>query len=104
MNSLITVGLVFLVLGLSVLGLWDRFRRDDGVQEWMLNVPGLDGLCQEYLDYIRQMSSGQHELEVLQYLDAQRQVAHDQILQALGLDRSNPLDVELFAQRYLGWR
>jgi hypothetical protein len=104
MNSLITVGLVFLVLGLSVLGLWDRFRCDDGVQEWMLNVPGLDGLCQEYLDYIRQMSSGQHELEVLQYLDSQRQVAHDQILQALGLDRSNPLDVELFAQRYLGWR
>jgi hypothetical protein len=86
---------------LGVRSLWDRFRRDDGVQEWMLNTPGLDGLCADYLDYIAAMSSGQHDRETIHYLDSQRQVTHNQILEALGLDRSSPLDVAEFARQYL---
>jgi hypothetical protein len=92
---------IAVVLGAAAWNLWDRFRRDYGIEEWMLQVPGLDGLCSDYLDYIKEMTSGRHDRETLQYLDSQRQVTHDQILQHLGLDRSSPLDMEEFAKRYL---
>jgi hypothetical protein len=43
--------LIFVTLGIR--SLWDRFRYDRGVQEWMLKTPHLDGLCADYLDYIK---------------------------------------------------
>jgi hypothetical protein len=84
-----------------VRSLWDRFRHDYGIQEWMLKTPGLGGLCADYLDYIKEMYSGQHDRDTIHYLDSQRQVTHNQILEALGLDRSSPLDLEEFARQYL---
>lgn len=47
------------------------------------------------------MTGGQHDLETIRYLDSQRQVTHNQILETLGLDRQSPLDVAAFARRYL---
>ena len=105
MSLFIIATLTVIAVGLGAHTLWDRFRGagDDGIKEWMLNVPGLEGICRDYLDLIREMHSGQHDRETLQYLDSQRQVTHDQILGYLELDRSANLDVEAFAKRYLGW-
>jgi hypothetical protein len=105
MSMLVIVAITIVVVSLGVRTLWDRFRGagDDGIKEWMLNVPGLDGICRDYLDLIREMKSGQHDHETLHHLDSQRQVTHDQILGYLDLDRSVTLDVEAFAKRYLGW-
>ncbi len=105
MQLLIIAALTIIIVGLGVHTLWDRFRGagDDGIKEWMLNVPGLDGICRDYLDLIREMKSGQYDRETLHHLDSQRQVTHDQILGYLELDRSDNLDVEAFAKRYLGW-
>jgi len=105
MPLLIIAALTIIVVGLGVYTLWDRFRGagDDGIKEWMLNVAGLDGICRDYLDLIREMKSGQYDRETLHHLDSQRQVTHDQILGYLGLDRGVTLDVEAFARRYLGW-
>lgn len=91
------IGIVVVSVGMH--SLWDRFDSG-GVEVWMLEVEGLDGVCQDYLDLIREMSSGSHDLETLHYLDSQRQVTHDQILAYLGLNRSHPLDMEKFARRY----
>jgi len=104
MYSYILAGILVLVVFGGIFSLWDRFRRDYGIEEWMLNTPGLDGLCADYLDYIKEMNSGMHDLATIQYFDSQRLVTHNQILEALGLDRSSPLDVEEFAKRYLGWK
>jgi hypothetical protein len=82
--------------------LWGRFRSDENIKEWMLNTPGLEGLCRDYLDYLDQMSSGQHDVRIIHYFDSQRQVTHNQILERLGLDRSSPIDMLEFCQRYLG--
>lgn len=103
--SLLVIVAVTVVVSLGVHSLWDRFRGagDDGIQEWMLNVPGLEGICRDYLDLIREMHSGQYDRETIHHLDSQRQVTHDQILGYLELDRSDHLDVETFAKRYLGW-
>jgi hypothetical protein len=101
MGQYIAIGVALIILLGAAWSLWDRFRRDYGVEEWMLKTPGLDGVCSDYLDLIKQMKSGRHDRETLQYLDSQRQVTHDQILGYLGLDRSSPLDVEEFAKRYL---
>jgi hypothetical protein len=32
-------------------GLWQRFH-DDGIKIWMLETPGLEGLCADYLDHM----------------------------------------------------
>lgn len=101
MGHYIAIGVALIILLGAAWSLWDRFRQDYGVEEWMLKMPGLDGVCSDYLDLIKQMKSGRHDRETLQYLDSQRQVTHDQILGYLGLDRSSPLDVEEFAKRYL---
>ena len=105
MSLLVIAAISIVVVVLGVRTLWDRFRGagDDGIKEWMLNVPGLDGICRDYLDLIRDMKSGQYDRETLHHLDSQRQVTHDQILGYLELDRSANLDVEAFAKRYLGW-
>jgi hypothetical protein len=103
MQLLIIAALTIIIVSLGVRTLWDRFRGDDGIKEWMLNVPGLDGICRDYLDLIREMKSGQYDRETLHHLDSQCQVTHDQILGYLDLDRSANLDVEAFAKRYLGW-
>jgi hypothetical protein len=105
MSLLIIAAVTIVVVSLGVHSLWDRFRSadDDGIREWMLNVPGLEGICRDYLDLIREMKSGQHDRETIHHLDSQRQVTHDQILGYLELDRSANLDVEAFAKRYLGW-
>jgi hypothetical protein len=92
---------VCICITLGMHSLWDRFRYDHGVQEWMLKTPHLDGMCADYLDYIKEMASGQHDRTAIHYLDSQRQVVHNQILEALGLDRTSPLDVEEFARQYL---
>lgn len=103
MLSLI-IATVVIVVGAGTFSLWDRFRRDDdGIKEWMLNIPGLDGLCRDYLDYIKEMKSGQHDLDTIRYLDSQRQITHDQLLSYLELDRSDDFDMEAFAKRYL-WK
>ena len=100
MEGFVIIGLVVVLLGLGVVSLWDRFRPDD-LPERLLNVPGLEDLCQEYLDLIRRMNSGQFDLETLALLDSERQSTHEEILRRLGLDRSSNLDVERFARRYL---
>lgn len=93
---------VLLVIGTGSFSLWDRFRHDDEpIKEWMLKLEGLDGLCRDYLDYIKQMKSGRYDLETIRYLDSQRQVTHDQLLAYLELDRSDDFDMEQFAKRYL---
>src|SRR6266545_6707023 len=81
MQLLIIAVLTIIIVSLGVRTLWDRFRDagDDGIKEWMLNVPGLDGICRDYLDLIREMKSGQYDRETLHHLDSQRQVTHDQI-------------------------
>lgn len=100
--SIIIVIIAVLVL-LGVRSLWDRFKNDSdyGIEPWMLNTPGLDGICRDYLDLIKEMKSGKHDRDTIHYLDSQRQVTHDQILGYLELDRSSSLDVEEFAKRYL---
>ncbi len=103
MQLLMLAAIVVLLIGLGSRSLWDRFRRDNdyGIKEWMLAVPGLEGICRDYLELIKEMKSGRHDRETIHYLDSQRQVAHDQILGYLELDRSAALDVEAFAKRYL---
>lgn len=94
--------IVFLLVAVIVVAsLWDRFRSDAAIKAWMLATPGLDGLCSDYLDYVDQMSSGHHDTETVYYLDSQRQVTHNQILERLGLDRSSPLNMVEFCRRYL---
>lgn len=99
--SIIVIIAVVVLLG--VRSLWDRFKNDSdyGIEPWMLNTPGLDGICRDYLDLIKEMKSGKHDRDTIHYLDSQRQVTHDQILGYLELDRSSSLDVEEFAKRYL---
>lgn len=100
--SIAVAGAFTLILVISIVSMWGRFRRgDSGIREWMLKVPDLDGLCSDYLDYILQMDDPFHDTETLRYLDSQRQVTHNQLLDQLGLDRSYPLDMEEFAKRYL---
>ena len=81
MQLLIIAAITIIVVSLGIHTLWDRFRsaNGDGIKEWMLNVPGLDGICRDYLDLIREMKSGQYDRETLHHLDSQRQVTHDQI-------------------------
>lgn len=74
---------------------------NSGIEPWMLRVEGLTGLCSDYLDYIAQMHDSGNATETLRYFDSQRQVTHNQLLAALGLDRSYPLDMAAFARRYL---
>ena len=70
---------VIVIVLLGVRSLWDRFDSG-GVEDWMLEVEGLEGLCSDYLDYVKEMSSGKHDVETIRYFDSQRQVTHDQIL------------------------
>lgn len=100
MQLFIAAVILIIIVGLGIRSLWDRFDSG-GIEDWMLEVEGLEGLCHDYLDYIREMNSGTHDLETLHYLDSQRQVTHDQILYYLGLNRSHSLDMEKFARRYL---
>jgi hypothetical protein len=90
MYSYVLAGIVVLVVFGGIFSLWDRFRRDYGIEEWMLKTPDLDGLCADYLDYIKEMNSGMQDLVMIQYFDSQRLVTHNQILEALGLDRIEP--------------
>jgi hypothetical protein len=96
----IVVSIAIVVILGGAWSLWDRFGSG-GIQDWMLEVEGLAGLCQEYLDSIAGMSSGLYDLDTIRQLDSARQVTHNQILEALGLSRSSNLDVERFARRYL---
>ena len=104
--SLIIAAIAIIVVLFGARSLWDRFKGDSdySIEPWMLNTPGLDGICRDYLDLIKEMKNGKHDRETIHYLDSQRQVTHDQILGYLGLDRSSSLDVEEFAKRYLGWK
>ena len=92
MQLLILTIIAIVVIGLGLRSLWDRFKddEDDGIKEWMLAVPRLDGVCREYLDLIREMKSGRHDRETIHCLDSQRQVTHDQLLGYLGLDLIEP--------------
>ena len=94
------VGIIVVTMMILV-GLWDRFRRST-IADALLNTPGLDDICQEYLDTIARMSSGTVSMTILQALDSERQWLHNEILRRLGLDRSSALDVEEFARRYRG--
>lgn len=100
MHPIIIVAVAVIVIVLGTRSLWDRFDSG-GVEDWMLEVEGLEGLCRDYLDYVKQMSSGKFDTETIHYLDGQRQITHDQILYYLGLDRSHPLNMPKFARRYL---
>jgi hypothetical protein len=80
--------------------LWDRYRRTDHMERYFL-IDGLTTLCQEYLGYVTGMSSGQHDIETIRYLDSQRQVTHDQLLLQLGLTRDHVFDMTRFARFYL---
>jgi hypothetical protein len=98
MEVWITLIVVFLGIGL----LWDRFRSSN-IPERYLKVPGLETLCQEYLETIKRMNSGQFSVEELHELDSQRQWLHNEILRQLELDRDDGIDVIEFAKKYLGW-
>ena len=104
MQLYITITIIAIVVLFGVRSMWDRFKGDSdyGIEPWMLKTPGLDGICRDYLDLIKEMRNGKHDRETIHYLDSQRQVTHDQILGYLELDRSSSLDVEEFAKRYLG--
>ncbi|MFV9505459.1 MAG: hypothetical protein AB4911_12965 [Oscillochloridaceae bacterium umkhey_bin13] len=95
-------GAIASIMILIVAASWMRGNAgNSGVEPWMLRVEGLTGLCSDYLDYIEQMDRGGHDSETLRYFDSQRQVTHNQLLDALGLDRSHPLNMAVFARRYL---
>jgi hypothetical protein len=101
MQFLIAVALV-LAVGVGLWSLWDRFRPDD-LPERLLKIPGLESICQEYLETIKQMKSGRFSTEEIHTLDSERQWLHNEILRQLELSRDDDLDVERFARRYLGW-
>jgi hypothetical protein len=92
--------IVLVVILIASRSLWDRFRREEPMERY-LAIPGLEGLCNDYLGYIRDMTSGQYETETIRYLDSQRQVTHDQILERLGMTRMNTFNAQQFARRYL---
>jgi hypothetical protein len=94
--------LTIIVLVVAAGMLWDRFRSSN-IPERLLKVPGLETICQEYLDSIKQMNSGRLTTEELQELDSQRQWLHNEILRQLSYDRDSGLDVIEFAKKYLGW-
>lgn len=101
MELLLGGALVGVVLAL-IAASWMRGRAgNSGIEPWMLRVEGLTGLCSDYLDYVAEMDGSGHDDDTLRYLDSQRQVTHNQLLEALGLDRSHPLDMAVFARRYL---
>jgi len=101
MLNLALWGAVAAIAVLFVAAVYGRRGGNTGIQEWMLRVEGLTGLCSDYLELIEQMDGPGHDTDTLRYLDGQRQVTHNQILEALGLDRSYPLDMHAFAHRYL---
>jgi hypothetical protein len=101
MLNLALWGAITAVTVLFVAAVYGRWGGNTGIQEWMLRVEGLTGLCSDYLELIEQMDAPVHDTDALRYLDGQRQVAHNQILEALGLDRSYPLDMPAFTRRYL---
>lgn len=72
--------------------LWDRFRSST-IPERYLKIPGLETICQEYLDTIKQMNSGLYTTEEIYQLDSQRQWLHNEILFRLELERDSDLDV-----------
>ena len=82
MQLSIIIVIIAVVVLLGARSLWDRFKNDSdyGIEPWMLNTPGLDGICRDYLDLIKEMKSGKHDRDTIHYLDSQRQVTHDQIL------------------------
>jgi hypothetical protein len=100
MNLALWGGIAAIVL-LLIAAVYSRRGGNTGIREWMLRVEGLTGLCSDYLDLIDQMDQPWHDTEILRQLDGQRLVTHNQILDALGLDRSYPLDMPAFARRYL---
>jgi hypothetical protein len=100
--ALLIGGTIAGIIVVIVAASWMRGSAgNSGVEPWMLRAEGLTGLCSDYLDYIDQMYGGGHEYETLRYFDSQRQVTHNQLLDALGLDRSHSLDMAVFARRYL---
>ncbi|WP_322489317.1 hypothetical protein [Chloroflexus sp.] len=100
LNLALWGGIAAIVL-LAVAAVYSRRGGNTGIQEWMLRVEGLTGLCSDYLALIEQMDEPGHDIDTLRYLDGQRLVTHNQILDALGLDRSYPLDMPAFTRRYL---
>lgn len=100
--ELLLGGAIFSIIIVVIAASWIRGGyRGSGIEPWMLRIEGLSGLCSDYLDYIDEMNGSGHDYEALRYFDSQRQVTHDQILAALGLDRNQPLDMAAFARRYL---
>jgi len=95
-------GAIACVILLLIAASWMRGNTgNSGIEPWMLRVEGLTGMCSDYLEYIDEMTGSGHDYETLRYFDSQRQVTHDQLLEALGLDRSYPIDMAAFARRYL---
>ncbi|NNJ12229.1 hypothetical protein EKD04_018020 [Chloroflexales bacterium ZM16-3] len=102
MELLIVGGAIAGVMVVIIAANWMRGSSGgSGIEPWMLRIEGLTGLCHDYLGYIDEMNGSGHDYETLRYFDSQRQVTHEQLLDALGLDRSHPLDMAIFARRYL---
>lgn len=53
--------------------------------------PYLISLCEEYVQLVNDMRSGQYTTEEIRQLDSQRQVTHNQLLQIIGMDRSDDM-------------
>ncbi len=58
-------------------------------------------LCREYLDLIAQMRSPDHDADARRYLSAQRTLAHDALIQALGPGYERPFDMKAWARAYI---
>lgn len=78
-----------------------RKRYDDGIKPYMLDIDGLHGLCSDYLEYCNEMRAG-HDRATIHHLDAQRQVTHESLMQALGITRDDGVDMYQFCLKYTG--
>ena len=94
MDILIGIGSAALAIALLAAS-WMRGRSGNtGIEPWMLRVEGLTGMCSDYLSYIDEMHGSGHDYETLHYFDSQRQVTHDQLLDAPTRTRFDAQDWE----------
>lgn len=77
------------------------FRRTSNeITDKLLSVPGLYELCSEYLRYVKGMESCDNAIR--HAFDSQRQVAHNQLLQAIGKTRADNINMVAYCRAYLG--
>ena len=58
----------------------------------------LSSLAREYLNWIDLARSTEHDADTRRYLSAQRGLAHDALIAALGPDYAHPFDMERYCR------